>query len=391
MDVNIIESKVSDAQSLITMVLDNNRDQLGLTQNQINRVKYTQLKGGSNINFKLTFQNGKVLFFKHNPKPIEKTIYGDTLLREYKIISYLYNEWKLAPEPYIHDNVQNVLITEFVQGRAPTIKDRDFSKTLTLIGDSLNFFRTTPISLLRQMNTSTRLCPKNFFEKVIKPSVAQYSKNILQEGSSVLFQFLEDITAILVDKLKYEPKSDCQINWESYSQDQENLPHGLLHNDLALRNILITNDNTRPICFIDWEFVDFGDVAYDLAYLQSENQLLPEQIHVISSIGQLSSYIHQRTLRYIKIFLPMLELINCYWTIDHITNLISPDDSKSGKKIKLRSPYSLNENLYFISNKLKRLVRLSKLNSINSKQTEIELLNELQYALKIFERQLTYE
>ena len=87
----------------------------------------------------------------------------------------------------------------------------------------------------------------------------------------------------------------------------------------------------------------------------------------------------------------MLELINCYWTIDHITKIISPEESKSGKKVKLRSPYSLNENLNFIHNKLKRLVRLSKLNTENTRQTEIELLNELQYALKIFERQLTYE
>ena len=336
------------------------------------------------------FPNKKVLFLKHNPKPIENNIYGDTLLREYKILSFLYNECKISPEPYIHDKYENILITEFVKGRTPSNKDRDFSKTLTLIGDSLNYFRTTPIKLLRELNTGTRLCPKNFFEMIIKPNVAQYNKNLLQEGSSFLFQFLEDITTILADKIKYEPKSDCRLDWEKYREEPKRYPHGLLHNDLALRNIIVTNDPTRPICFIDWEFVDFGDVAYDLAYLQSENQLLPEQIRIISQIGQLSSYIHERTLRYIRIFLPMLELINCYWTINHIIKMILPEESESGKKIRLRSPYSLNENLNFINNKLKRLVRLSKLEGSNSKQTEIQLLNEIQYALKIFESQLVY-
>ena len=75
------------------------------------------------------------------------------------------------------------------------------------------------------------------------------------------------------------------------------MPVGLLHNDLALRNILITNDPSRPICFIDWEYADFGDVAYDLAYLQSENQLLSDQIQIIFSIGQVSPYIRDPTLR----------------------------------------------------------------------------------------------
>lgn len=351
---------------------------------------YTQLKGGSNVNYKLELPNNQTLFLKHNPKKPEKTIYGDTLAREYDILNYLYNEHKLTPEPYLLDKDQNILITEFVNGRTPTIKDRDFSNTLTLIGDALNTFRTTPVDLLRKFNTGTRLCPKNFFVKVIKPTVAKYNKTILQEGSYALFQFLEDITTILNDKLKYEPRSDCHINFNRYSAEPRNLPHGLLHNDLALRNILLTNDKTRPICFIDWEFVDFGDISYDLAYLQSENQLLPDQIHIISEIGNLSPYIHDRTLRYIKIFTPMLELVNCYWTIEHIQAQISPEESKLGKKVKLRSPYSISENLNFISSKLKRLVRLSKLEGVNAKQTEIELLNELQYALKIFERQLTY-
>ena len=363
-----------------------------MTQQQVNTVSFTQLKGGSNINYKLFFpNNNKFLFFKHNPKPLTKTIYGDTLQREFKILTYLFNECKITPEPYVLDKSQKVLITEFVQGKRPTVNDIGFSKTLTLIGDSLNYFRTTPLELLRELNTGTRLCPKSFFEKIIRPSVSQYSKNILQDGSSVLFQFLEDITAILADKLKYEPKTDCHIQWDNYEQEPKNSPHGLLHNDLALRNIIVTNDPKRPICFIDWEYADFGDIAYDLAYLQSENQLLPEQIHIISKIGQLSTYIQNRTLHYIKIYLPMLELINCYWTIDHITNMISPEESKLGKKIKLRSPYSLNENLNFIRTKIKRMVRLSKLNGFNTKQTELELLNEMQYALKIFEMQLVLE
>ena len=313
----------------------------------------------------MVFPNNKTLFFKHNPKPIEKTIYGDTLLREYNIINYLFHEYKITPEPYVHDKFQNVLITEFVNGRTPNVRDRDFSKTLALMGNSLNFFRTTPIKILRDLYTGTRICPKNFFEKVIKPSVSQYRKNLLQEWSSVLFQFLEDITAILADKLKYEPKKDCLINWKYYTENLKTMTLCLLHNDLALRNILITNDPSRPICFIDWEYADFGDVAYDLAYLQSENQLLSDQIQIIFSIGQVSAYIRDRTLRYIKIFLPMLELINCYWTIDHITKIISPEETKSGKKVKLRSPYYLNENLNFIQNKLKRLVRLTKLNTEN--------------------------
>ena len=267
-----------------------------MTQQQVDNVSFTQLKGGSNINYKLFFpNNNKVLFFKHNPKPITKTIYGDTLLREFKILTYLFNECKITPEPYVHDKNQNVLITEFVEGRRPNVNDIDFSKTLTLIGDSLNYFRTTPVELLRELNTGTRLCPKSFFEKVIKPSLAQYSKNILQEGSSVLFQFLEDITTILAEKLKYEPKLDCKIDWNTYGEEPKYSPHGLLHNDLALRNIIITNDPKRPICFIDWEYADFGDIAYDLAYLQSENQLLAEQIHIISEIGHLSSYIHDRS------------------------------------------------------------------------------------------------
>lgn len=327
---------------------------------------------------------------KHNPKPLSATIYGDTLDREYKICSFLYTKNKLAPEPLVHDKKENILISEFVDGKSPTIHDRDFFKTLTLMGDAINDFRGTPISLLKEFNTGTRLCPRNFFEMVLKPSVSKYSKNLLKEGSTNLFQFLEDITAVLTDKLRYEPKQDCIINWKEYEYEPKNYPHGLLHNDMALRNVIITNNPKRPLCFIDWEYTDFGDVAYDLAYLQSENQLLNQQIDVISSIGHLSPYIRDRSLRYIKIYAPMLELINTYWTINHITSMISTEETQKRKKLKLRSPYTLSENLNFINNKIKRLVRLSKLNGFK-KQDEIELLNEIQLALKIFERQLILE
>lgn len=367
-------------------MLDNNQEILHLSSQQIENVQFVQLKGGSNVNYKLTFSDNRKLFFKYNPRSITASIYKDTLAREFTILDLFYKENQLTPEPILHDDQQNVLITEFVEGRKPRINDRDFSRTLGLIGNSINYFRNTPIEILQKLNTGTRLCPRNFFEKIIKPTVTKYNKNILLEGSSSLFQFLEDITAILTEKIKFEPKSDCIINWKMYLEDPFPLPHGLLHNDLALRNILVTNDPKRPICFIDWEYADFGDIAYDLAYLQSENQLLHEQIRIISSIGQLSQYIHERTTRYIKIFLPMLELINCYWTINHISKMISPEES--GKKIRLRSPYSISENLQFINSKLKRLVRLSKINTHNSKQTELELLNEIQHALKIFERQL---
>lgn len=345
-------------------------------------MSFEQLKGGSNINFKLEFDNHSKLFLKHNPKSIHKTLYGDTLERELKINTYLYNEYKLTPKPIVYDKDESVIITEFIEGRTPNVKDKDFFRTLTLIGNSLNSFRTTPIEILRYLNTGTRTCPRVFYDKVLKPSVAKYTKNLLQEGSSTLFQFLEEITTIIADRLKYEPKNDCFIDWERYSGDQKSVPHGLLHNDLALRNIILTNNPMRPICFIDWEYADFGDIAFDLAYLQSENQILPDQIRIISSVGHLSNYIHQRTVRYIKIFLPMLELINCYWTIDHIASMITP-----GQKVRLRSPYTLSENLDFISNKLKRLVRLSNMNS--TKETETDLLNEIQFALRIFERQLT--
>ena len=359
-----------------------------MTQNEIKYASYRQLRGGSNINYEIVFPNNLKLFLKHNPKDANATIYGDTLEREYKICSYLYSKSKLAPEPLIHDPKENILISEFVNGRAPNIHDRDFSRTLTLMGYAINDFRHTPISLLQEFNTQTRACPRNFFDKVLKPAVSTYSKKLLKEGSTNLFQFLEDITAILTDKLRYEPKKDCFVDWISYENDPRTVPHGLLHNDMALRNVIITNDPSRPICFIDWEYVDFGDVAYDMAYLQSENQLLTQQINVLASIGHLSKYIHERTIRYIRIFLPMLELINCYWTIDHITSMISSEETQKGKKLKLRSPYSLTENLNFINNKIKRLVRLSNLNNGN-KHTELELLNEIQLALKIFERQLT--
>ena len=386
----IIENDHYHNKEFIETILDKHRDILHLSKNDIADFSFDQLKGGSNVNFKITFSNKSKIFFKHNPKPIESTIYGDTLQREYKILTHLYNESRLTPKPYIYDCSENVLITEFVDGRTPNMHDKDFFKTLTLLGNSLNSFRTTPIQLLQEFNTGTRLCPRNFFEKVLNPSIAKYTKKLLLEGSTNLFQFLEEITGIMTDKLKYEPKSDCNANFSAYLENPKNSPHGLIHNDMALRNIIITNDPNRPICFIDWEFADFGDIAYDLAYLQSENQLLTQQIEVISKLGHLSSYVHERSLRYIRIYLPMLELINCYWTIDHISQMISPEESQEGKKLKLRSPYTLSENLDFINNKIKRLVRLSKIDG-SRKQNEIELLNEIQVALKLFERQLVIE
>ena len=193
---------------------------------------------------------------------------------------------------------------------------------------------------------------------------------------------------MILERLKFEPIYDCIVDWKQYQTDPKSVPYGLLHNDLALRNIILTGNKNRPICFIDWEFADFGDLSYDLAYIQSENMLLPEQIQIITTLGNVDPYIQNRTSRYIRIFLPMLELQNCYWAMNHIGKMVGDDQNK---KIRLRPPYSLTENLAFIRNKLRRLVRLSHLQDEISPSKEIEIFNELQYALKIFESQLIFE
>ena len=115
----------------IESVLDNYKDILHLSQDQIKNMSYEQLKGGSNINYKVSFNNYDI-FLKHNPKPVDATIYGDTLKREFKILTYLYNESKLTPEPYMYDEYEHILITEFVHGKMPSIHDKDFFNTLTL-------------------------------------------------------------------------------------------------------------------------------------------------------------------------------------------------------------------------------------------------------------------
>lgn len=379
--------------SFIEWILDNNKDILGLNSNDIsNKLETQQLSGGSNINYKLTIKN-KSFFFKYNQQDMKPIYYKNNLEREYEVSNFLHDKFGIAPKPYFFDKKNKVIISEFIKGKAPQSTDVNFSTTLYLIGNAFNLWHDFPVPILKRLYTGTRICPKNYFQKIILPTTTSMAKNLLQEGSPALFQFLEDLSGILTDRLRYEPKSDCQVDWKLYEENPYNFPGGLIHNDFALRNIIITENSKRPICFIDWEYADFGDISFDLAYLQSENMLLSQQLDVITSFGNLSEYIKERSARYIKVFLPMLELANAYWAVNHIAKMIdNPSESDvKKKKIKLRPPYSIVENLSFIRTKINRLVRLSRLNGEIDYEKENELFIEMQYALKIFESQLIVE
>lgn len=76
----------------------------------------------------------------------------------------------------------------------------------------------------------------------------------------------------------------------------------------------------------------------------------------------------------------MLELSNAFWTLNHITLLMK----NQNKKISLRPPHTIGQNLEYVRWKLSKLSRLT--NSGYSNQREI--FQEIQQALKMFEVQL---
>jgi hypothetical protein len=344
-----------------------------------NHFKVEMIPGGSsNINYRVSitkrYQRAD-FFVKFQSIPPVSRYYLDNLEREYDVTKFL-SKYDLAPTPLFLDRSRRFLISKFIEGRNPNVNDIDFMSVLMNMGKSINIFRKAPISLLQRLNTGTRLCPRKFFHDVIIPTTHSLATKILLEGSPSLFQFLEEISGYLHERLHYEPKSDCIIDWEEYEKNPSMHPWGLIHNDLALRNIIFGLNN---FYYVDWEFSDFGDIAYDLAYIQSENLLLEPQIRSIIGVS-LKPYIQERTLRYIRIFLPMLELANAYWTLNHIANLINPQD----KKLQLRSPYTITQNLQFIRWKIRRLNRLAKSSSFD----EDQLFQEIQQGLKLFEAHL---
>jgi thiamine kinase-like enzyme len=358
---------------------------IGLNNQQIETgLSFEILSGGSsNVNYKVKCSESSKEFFVKNQTvtPISKH-YANNLEREYTVFKYLSNPTiGLTPKPYFLDIKRKVLVAEFISGYHPTISNKDIGTILRRIGLSISKFRSFPIELLQFLNTNTRICPHDFFHKIIRPSIHQLVTQGLVEGSSSVVQFLEEIQAILLRRLEIEPKIDCEIDWNHAENSPSNIPYGLIHNDLAFRNILVRPNN--QLIFIDFEFADFGDLAYDLAYLISENQLLFTQTKVILQNIHLNPRILDRTNRYIKIFLPLLELANAHWTLSHISKIISGDPS-----VKLfQLPSSIAQNLQYVRWKIRRLASILHLKS--SFYNEDQIFFEIQNALKIFEAQIS--
>ena len=375
---NPSEDEIADLRDLF----HNINNDLGISSTVIDSNKFEVLVipgGSSNTNYKIQIQDypKKEFFVKHQSIAPVSRYYQDNLVREYDVTKFL-SQYQLAPKPLFLDKSRKYLVSEFSRGVNPNVKDKNFSDVLTGIGNALTVFRKAPISLLKRLTTGTRLCPKRFFTEVISPTTYKLTKQILEEGSSSLFQFLEEINGYLHDRLQYQPQADCRIDWDEYKNNAIGLPWGLIHNDFSFRNFLYSR--SIGIKFVDWEFADFGDIAYDLAYLQSENLLLEPQIKTILDVGNFNSYIYERTLRYIRIFLPILELANAYWTLNHITRVMK----SASKKIPLRPPNTIGHSLEYVRWKLRRLTRLIK----PSPTDQTQLYQEIQQALKMFEVQL---
>lgn len=372
-------------KSLIIDSFLEHKDFIGLNSNQIETgLHFEVLSGGSsNINYKVKVLNSSKEFFVKNQriKPNSRH-YINNLEREYTVFKYLSKpNLDLTPKPYFLDNKRKILTAEFISGYHPTISHKNIGSVLQRIGSALSTFRVFPVELLKFLNTGTRLCPHDFFHKIITPSIHQLLTKNLTEGSSSFVQFLEEIQSILLRRLEIEPKIDCNVNWDIIENNPENTPFGLLHNDLAFRNILVGPNN--KLSFIDFEFADFGDLAFDLAYLISENQLLLSQTTIILNSCKLNPRILDRTSRYIKIFLPLLELANASWTLTHISKIISGDPS-----IKLfKLPSTISQNLEYIRWKIRRLARM--LNMRSPFFEEDQIFFEIQNALKIFEAQIS--
>ncbi|HKZ41772.1 MAG TPA: aminoglycoside phosphotransferase family protein, partial [Candidatus Hodarchaeales archaeon] len=339
------------------------------------------LKGGSsNLNHKVTLGK-KSFFIKHQTVPPASRFYSNNLEREYTACKYLSRPtYSLAPTPYLLDTRKRFLVTEFIDGYHPTLKDLNIGTILQRIGRSLQTFHTFPIDYLQILNTDTRTCPRDFFRKIISPSVYQLARKSLIDGSSMFFQFLGEIETVLKRRLDNEPSQDCIIAWDAVEKNHADSPYQLLHNDLAFRNIIV-RQGTGRICYIDFEFADAGDIAYDLAYFASENQLLGPQISTILSNMILSPRIIDRTRRYIRIFLPLLELANAYWTLTLVSKIASGDRDI----LSFQLPHTIGQNMEYVRWKIRRLAQLLPHRGFD----EDKIFYEVQGALKLFEAQVS--
>ena len=362
--------------------------EVGLSSAMIDgNLMITPLSGGSsNSNYHVTFKKiSKSFFVKHQSNPPVSQYYQNNLEREYVVSKYLSRKGlDLAPLPYFLDAKRKVLVSEFVYGYQPSAGDKNLVETLEKIGRSINAFRHFPVDILQMINTNTRVCPKGFFEKIIHPSIHQLAMQTLAEGSSALFQFLEELHTLLFSQLEKEPLKDCILDWKTVTESSRDSPHGLVHNDLAFRNIIIRPNG--KICFIDFEFADVGDLSYDLAYIISENNLLNSQLELILNNLDLSPRIKERTQRYIRIFLPSLELANAYWTLNHISKMMKGGDNVN----MLQVPHTISQNLEYVKWKIRRLNRLMQASGYQSSVNEGQIFFEIQNALKLFEAQVVF-
>ena len=363
--------------------------EVGLSASMIdNDLLITPLSGGSsNSNYHVTFKRvSKSFFVKYQSNIPASQYYQNNLEREYVVSKYLAREeLDLAPLPYFLDTKRKILVSEFVYGYQPSPSDKNLVETLEKIGRSIKVFRHFPVDILQMINTNTRVCPRRFFEMIIHPSIHQLATQTLAEGSSDLFQFLEELHTLLLAQLEKEPLRDCILNWKVLTESPQDSPHGLVHNDLAFRNIIIRPNG--KICFIDFEFADAGDLSYDLSYLISENNLLNSQMNVIFNNLDLTPRIKERTLRYIRIFLPSLELANAYWTLNHIAKMI-----KGGENVNmLQVPHTISQNLEYVKWKIRRLNRLMQAAGYQSSTNERQIFFEIQNALKLFEAQIAFK
>ncbi|OLS26234.1 MAG: hypothetical protein HeimC3_10130 [Candidatus Heimdallarchaeota archaeon LC_3] len=361
-----------------------NKDEIQLSESNIETdLQIDLLSGGSsNINYRVKCKkNSKKFFVKHQTIPPISINYSNNLEREFTVAKYLSKpSIDLSPRPYYLDIKRKIMVTDFVRGYHPKIHDKNIGKILRQIGMAISKFRKFPPELLQFLNTGTRICPREFFHKVIKPSIYKMATQSLFDGSSSFYQFLEEIQSVLLQRLEYEPNHDCTVDWSIVKDNPGETPFGLIHNDLAFRNIIV-KPNYR-LSFIDFEFADFGDLAYDLAYLISENQLLDTQSKIIIQNCELNPRILDRTNRYIKIFLPLLELANAHWTLNHISKVISGDHTMKDFQL----PSTISQNLEYVKWKIRRLASILPLKSPIF--NEHQIFFEIQDALKIFETQI---
>ncbi len=385
-------------KELIITVLMDNAGKMSISHSDLKEMSISPLVGGSlNLNYRVIIKN-RSFFVKHQIK--SSVTYKNSIIREYEVLTHLYWEKKAlyVPKPLVFDDANKILITDYIPGHKPILK-RDSAKELTrCMKTVMKDLKEVDVNFLKHICTNTRTSPHLFWKEYAKPRLRLLQKEaiICEIGSVDFCNVLYQVERAIDSRLEEQDENEYVFDWD----DEKPWWFSLIHNDLALRNMLqissfrtTASSVSSPFFIIDWEFADAGSIAYDLAFFAAEHQTSVD--YVLNFLP--SGFSHQELMKVktlIITFMPLIDLINAWSILSKLKEYKAMQDQwlstssladgatyffSSKPPLLTTMPYTIDQGLYY---SLRRLRRLNQ--QLGLKYDSTRIFHEAQAILNYF-------